>query len=54
MPGESIDTVICHFGVRRKELHPQKRSTLPAMTPQPDATLAPALQNSDSKIDAAL
>ena len=54
MPGESIDTVICHFGVRRKEHHPQKRSTLPAMTPQPDATLAPALQNSDSKIDAAL
>ena len=53
-PGESIDSVICHFGVRRKEHHPQKRSTLPAMTPQPDATLAPALQNSDSKIDAAL
>ena len=53
-PGESIDSVICHFGVRRKELHPHKRPLLPAITPQPDATLAPALQNSDSKADAAL
>jgi hypothetical protein len=33
---------------------PQKRPTLPAITPQPDATLALALQNSDSKVDAAL
>jgi hypothetical protein len=40
-PGESIDTVICHFGVRRKDPHPYKRPTLPAITPQPDATLAP-------------
>ena len=53
-PGESIDSVICHFGVRRKEQHPQKRPLLPATTPQPDATLAPALQNSDSKANAAL
>ena len=53
-PGESIDSVICHFGVRRKELHPHKRPLLPAITPQPDATLAPALQNSDSKANAAL
>ena len=53
-PGESIDSVICHFGVRRKDLHPHKRPLLPAITPQPDATLAPALQNSDSKADAAL
>jgi hypothetical protein len=53
-PDESIDTVICHFSVRRKELHPHKRPALPAMTPQPDATLAPALQNSNSKVDAAL
>jgi len=53
-PGESIDSVICHFGVRRKELHPHKRPLLPAITLQPDATLAPALQNSDSKADAAL
>jgi len=53
-PGESIDSVICHFGVRRKDLHPHKRPLLPAIAPQPDATLAPALQNSDSKVDAAL
>jgi len=52
--GESIDSVICHFGVRRKELHPHKRPLLPAITPQPEATLAPALQNSDSKAGAAL
>jgi hypothetical protein len=52
--GESIDSVICHFGVRRKELHPHKRPLPPAITPQPEATLAPALQNSDSKADAAL
>jgi hypothetical protein len=53
-PGESIDSVICHFGIRRKELQPHKRPLLPAIKPQPDATLAPALQNSDSKADAAL
>lgn len=52
--GESIDTVICHFGVRRKDPHPYKRPALPAITPQPDATLAPTLQNSDSIFDAAL
>ena len=53
-PGESINFVICHFGVRRKELHPHKPPLLPAITPQPDATLAPVLQNSDSKAGAAL
>jgi hypothetical protein len=53
-PGESIDSVICHFGVRRKDLHPHKRPVLPAMTPQPDATLAPALQDSDGNVDATL
>jgi len=37
MPGESIDTVICHFGVRRKDPHPYKRSTLSSMTSQADA-----------------
>ena len=51
--GESIDSVICHFGIRRRELHPQKRLPLPAISPHSDATLAPALQNSDSKADAA-
>jgi hypothetical protein len=39
---------------RRVRRDPHKRPALPAMTPQPDATLAPALQNSDSKVDAAL
>jgi hypothetical protein len=49
-PDESIDSVICHFGVRRKEAH--RRAALPSIAPQPDATLAPALQNSESKADA--
>lgn len=53
-PGESIDSVICHFGVRRRELHPHRRPSLPAITPQPDATLAPALQNANSNANAAL
>ena len=35
--GESIDSVICHFGVRRKDPHPYKRSTLSSMTSQADA-----------------
>ena len=48
-PGESIDAVICHFGVRRRDSH--KRPSLP-IAPQPEATLAPVLQNSDSKADA--
>jgi len=48
-PDESIDSVICHFGVRRRDLH--KSPSLPT-APQPDATLAPALQNSDSKAEA--
>ena len=48
-PDESIDAVICHFGVRRKDLH--RRASLP-IAPQPDATLAPMLQDSDSKADA--
>jgi hypothetical protein len=53
-PNESIDSVICHFGVRRRELHPHRPQPLPAITPQPDATLAPALQNSNSEAGAAL
>jgi hypothetical protein len=53
-PGESIDSVICHFGVRRRELHPHRRPSLPAITPQPDATLAPALQNANSNANADL
>jgi hypothetical protein len=48
-PDESIDAVICHFGVRRKDS--SKRSPLP-IAPQPDATLAPTLQSSVSKVDA--
>jgi hypothetical protein len=53
-PGESIDSVICHFGVRRRELHPHRRPSLPAITPRPDATLAPALQNANSNANADL
>jgi hypothetical protein len=37
MPGESIDTVICHFGVRRKYPHPYKRPHLSAMTSRAEA-----------------
>ena len=36
-PDESIDAIICHFGVRRKDPHSYKRLNLSAMTPQPDA-----------------
>jgi hypothetical protein len=49
--GESIDSVICRFGIRRREA--QTRSSLPSITPQPDATLAPALQRSENKAGAA-
>jgi hypothetical protein len=53
-PGESIDSVICHFGVRRRERYAQRHQSLPAIAPQPEATLAPTLKNSNSKADAAL
>jgi hypothetical protein len=36
-PNESIDAVICHFGVRRRES--VRRSSLQTITPQPDAAL---------------
>jgi hypothetical protein len=51
-PDESIDSVICHFGIWRKES--PRRPSLPTITPHADATLAPALQDSNSKADVVL
>jgi hypothetical protein len=34
MPGESIDTVICHFGVRPKNFHRHRRPNASAVTSQ--------------------